>query len=180
MTNSSLQWCPSTNLSALLRAVSRDTSLPRPTVNGAIPHGLTQPDRAERQFSQATNGQAILDAASDAMGDWVLAAACATADPGIFFPDNGSPDDEAKRICGRCPVRSDCLEYSLRTGPHWGVWGGLNEVERNSLARRRKRGGDWHVTAARPTWPAAWHDPGAAPPARPGRRQRAVVAVHGT
>jgi WhiB family transcriptional regulator, redox-sensing transcriptional regulator len=97
----------------------------KPTGQGGTPTRLT--------------ALAIQDAAPDAMGDWVPAAACATADPGIFFPDNGGPDEEAKRICGRCPVRSDCLEHSLRTGPRWGVRRGLNEAERESLARRGKR-----------------------------------------
>jgi WhiB family transcriptional regulator, redox-sensing transcriptional regulator len=83
--------------------------------------------------------QAIPDAASAAMGDWVLRATCATADPGIFFLAPGDSDAEAKTVCARCPVRAECTEYSLATGPHWGIWGGLNEDERNALARRRKR-----------------------------------------
>jgi WhiB family transcriptional regulator, redox-sensing transcriptional regulator len=82
---------------------------------------------------------AIPDAASEAMGSWVLGAACAGADPAIFFPGSGGHDTEAKRMCARCTVWEECREYSLRTGPHWGVWGGLDEKERKALARRRKR-----------------------------------------
>jgi WhiB family redox-sensing transcriptional regulator len=78
-------------------------------------------------------------AASDVLGDWILRAACAKADPEIFFPASDGCDAEAKALCASCPVRPDCLEYSLATGPNWGVWGGLNETERESLARRRKR-----------------------------------------
>jgi WhiB family transcriptional regulator, redox-sensing transcriptional regulator len=80
-----------------------------------------------------------LTTASAAMGDWVQQAACAGANPETFFPASGERDATAKAMCASCPVRPDCLEYSLRTGPHWGVWGGLNDTERGTLARRRKR-----------------------------------------
>jgi WhiB family redox-sensing transcriptional regulator len=42
----------------------------------------------------------------------------------------------ALTLCGRCPVRAECLEFSMR---HWrlvgrhGVWGGLVEAERAAL-----------------------------------------------
>jgi WhiB family redox-sensing transcriptional regulator len=82
---------------------------------------------------------AMPDGASEAMGDWVLAAACATADPEIFFPTPGKPGLKAKKVCARCLVRPDCLQYALASGQDWGVWGGLDEAERQRLARRRKR-----------------------------------------
>jgi len=82
---------------------------------------------------------AILSTASTVMGDWVRQAACAGANPETFFPASGERDATAKAMCASCLVRTECLEYSLRTGPHWGVWGGLNEAERGTLARRRKR-----------------------------------------
>jgi WhiB family redox-sensing transcriptional regulator len=43
---------------------------------------------------------------------------------------------QALALCGRCPVRAECLEFSMR---HWrvagqhGVWGGLVEAERAAL-----------------------------------------------
>lgn len=37
---------------------------------------------------------------------------------------------EAKRICGNCPVRLDCLQYALDTEERFGVWGGSDEVTR--------------------------------------------------
>jgi len=82
---------------------------------------------------------AIPSTTSAAMGEWVRQAACAGANPETFFPASGEGDVTAKAMCAGCPVRPDCLEYSLRTGPHWGVWGGLNDTERVALARRRKR-----------------------------------------
>lgn len=35
----------------------------------------------------------------------------------------------AKRICFQCPVRAECLDYSLNHEP-FGVWGGFDERER--------------------------------------------------
>jgi Transcription factor WhiB len=34
-------------------------------------------------------------------------------------------------------VRVQCLEYALAVGETHGIWGGLNELERRRLARRR-------------------------------------------
>ncbi|MET8546727.1 WhiB family transcriptional regulator, partial [Kitasatospora sp. NPDC004799] len=45
----------------------------------------------------------------------------------------------AKMICAGCPVRTMCLANALeRREPH-GIFGGLNESERNSLLRRAAR-----------------------------------------
>lgn len=40
--------------------------------------------------------------------------------------------NEAKAICRSCPVREECLEYSLRWEP-WGIWGGYDERERAEM-----------------------------------------------
>ena len=50
---------------------------------------------------------------------------------------------DAIAVCVACPVRAECLEYSLRHGSDFGVhgvWGGMVEGERR-LLRRRWRGG---------------------------------------
>lgn len=46
---------------------------------------------------------------------------------------------EAKAVCGDCPVRLECLEYSFETDQRHGVWGGLTEYERRQLKARPKR-----------------------------------------
>jgi WhiB family redox-sensing transcriptional regulator len=71
--------------------------------------------------------------------------ACSPVDPDEWFPI--SPDvararTEAARaiaVCTTCPVRADCLEFSLRhafDAGAYGVWGGLVERERRTLRRR--------------------------------------------
>ena len=53
---------------------------------------------------------------ADLIGDapeWQERALCSQTDPEAFFPEKGGSTREAKRICSRCEVRADCLEYAL-------------------------------------------------------------------
>ncbi|WP_030749043.1 WhiB family transcriptional regulator [Streptomyces griseus] len=82
------------------------------------------------------------------MEGWRTAAACQEVDPDLFFPvGSGAPalaqEEEAKRVCRRCPVREPCLGAALaQPRPPSGVWGGLTEAERRSLVRRARRRAD--------------------------------------
>ena len=77
--------------------------------------------------------------ASDRLA-WMTAAACRAPgiDPGVFFPGRGEDYARAKAICEACPVRAQCLDYAM-TPPRekHGIWGGLSERGRRSLARRQ-------------------------------------------
>lgn len=70
---------------------------------------------------------------------WTIDAACANADPSLFFLDLGRPATAAKAICAGCPVRVDCLDFALASKERFGVWGGMTEKERRVEARRRKQ-----------------------------------------
>jgi WhiB family redox-sensing transcriptional regulator len=75
---------------------------------------------------------------------WIAGAACIGEDPELFFPVGSAPPaleqvDRAKRICGGCPVRAECLEWSLVTCQDAGVWGGLDEEQRREIRRARRR-----------------------------------------
>lgn len=72
--------------------------------------------------------------------DWHRAAACADADPALFFPATGGDATlqvrAAKRICQGCPVRSACLADVMaweRPTRRHGVVGGLSAPERQRL-----------------------------------------------
>ena len=67
--------------------------------------------------------------------DWWLSAACAQTDPELFFPDKGDRPREAKKVCTRCAVRAECLDYALAQDRVYGVWGGTTERERRRLLR---------------------------------------------
>ena len=64
--------------------------------------------------------------------------ACRGTDPNLFFPDRGESLEPAKRICGECVVRDECLEHALLNGERFGVWGGTSERERRRLRRTRR------------------------------------------
>ena len=44
---------------------------------------------------------------------WQTDALCAQTDPEAFFPEKGGSTRDAKKVCGACNVRSQCLEYAL-------------------------------------------------------------------
>lgn len=68
---------------------------------------------------------------------WHVDAPCSQADPEAFFPEKGESYAGAKRICGRCDVREQCLEWALDNRERFGVFGGLSERERRSLLQER-------------------------------------------
>ncbi len=87
-------------------------------------------------------------------------ARCADSglDPDQWYPVSIEPARARREaaaavaVCASCPVRSQCLELSLR---HWdigqhGVWGGLVATDRAHLRRRRPAGG---ADAAGPPYP---------------------------
>lgn len=70
--------------------------------------------------------------------DWRLRAACRHMNPELFFPEGtaGRALDAAvlaKRICGTCPVRAQCLDWAVDHSAAFGIWGGLSETERRDL-----------------------------------------------
>ncbi|MTV26030.1 WhiB family transcriptional regulator [Nitriliruptoraceae bacterium ZYF776] len=76
--------------------------------------------------------------------DWRTNAACTDEDPELFFPIGTTGPaveqaDAAKRVCARCDVREQCLEFALAANQDAGVWGGLTEDERRTLKRARQR-----------------------------------------
>lgn len=67
---------------------------------------------------------------------WLDSALCAQVDPDVFFADRGGSTREAKKICSRCPVRTECLQDALDRGDvDYGIIGGLTPRERRRLKR---------------------------------------------
>ena len=76
--------------------------------------------------------------------DWRHKAICRDEDPELFFPvGNSGPAlaqiADAKLVCNRCPVTTECLTWALESGQDAGVWGGMSEDERRALKRRNAR-----------------------------------------
>ena len=70
---------------------------------------------------------------------WRQRAACRGAAPDTFYPVSEEDAEEAKAICGGCPVREACLEHALAHRERDGVWGGATERERRRLLRQRRK-----------------------------------------
>jgi WhiB family transcriptional regulator, redox-sensing transcriptional regulator len=76
---------------------------------------------------------------------WREAAACRAGSAVHFFapahferkPEKDAREGAARALCRACPVQPQCLEYSLAVHEPHGIWGGLNELERHRLLRRR-------------------------------------------
>lgn len=74
--------------------------------------------------------------------DWRDAALCRSDlyDPELWFPkgtDAASVDaeQEAVRICRRCPAMAACRDWAIKTRQDHGVWGGLTAQDRADLRR---------------------------------------------
>ena len=80
-----------------------------------------------------------------AIQDAPYAPPCMVTDPELWFPshDEDYTPRMAKKFCGECPVRQQCLEYALKVNEQYGVWGGLSVKERLAL-RDRGRGRQPH------------------------------------
>ena len=64
-------------------------------------------------------------------------ANCASTDPDLFFPESGESViiPTVVAICAACDIKTECLDYALRTDQEYGVWGGATQTQ---LAQLRK------------------------------------------
>jgi WhiB family transcriptional regulator, redox-sensing transcriptional regulator len=72
--------------------------------------------------------------------DWAVSALCKKHPEVDFFPPDGSGVTAAQRICEKCPVRAECLEYALSNQIEHGVWGAVSERGRRKMIQDRRRG----------------------------------------
>ncbi|MEZ0068937.1 WhiB family redox-sensing transcriptional regulator [Streptacidiphilus sp. MAP12-20] len=77
---------------------------------------------------------------------WHTGAACRRDEAGLFFAPSKEPtaarlarEEQAKRVCARCPVLLECREHALIMPEPYGVWGGLTAAERRVVLARRRR-----------------------------------------
>lgn len=74
--------------------------------------------------------------------NWRRAARCRVADAdGLFV--RGRHQRDARRFCGTCPVRTECLAHALDHRVEIGVWGGMTERQRRALLRERPQVQSW-------------------------------------
>jgi len=78
--------------------------------------------------------------ATESTAWWKPQAACADADPAIFYPDSSDFGTlkAALKYCASCPVVEPCAAYGVRFEVY-GVWGGMSARQRERARRANKR-----------------------------------------
>jgi WhiB family redox-sensing transcriptional regulator len=78
--------------------------------------------------------------------DLPTGAACAGADPDLFFGPDGERQPErdirerkAKAVCASCPIRVQCLDWAIATRAQYGIWGGVDIERETDVVRRRRQ-----------------------------------------
>lgn len=66
---------------------------------------------------------------------WHRDALCIEYPDVTWFPAHGVTGDEAKEICLRCLVRSECLAWAIENKVEYGIWGGLGYRKRLEVAQ---------------------------------------------
>ena len=113
----------------------RSTAKMTGRVGGA---SLTDSEHAEMVVSilmQPDSGEIDLLDVLAHRPSWQSHAACRGMSPSQFFPRTSDEITAAKEVCGRCPVREQCLEMVIDDRRASGVWGGTTETERSRMAR---------------------------------------------
>jgi len=127
----------------------RDTTPPgdkspnRPSAKTPPPISITEPKEKRMNYDvraaiknaaapkTSTRGTANTDLS------WQADALCAQTNPEAFFPAKGDHNVEAKKICGACDVKKQCLTYALANDENIGIWGGLSAIERRRLTKQK-------------------------------------------
>lgn len=77
--------------------------------------------------------------------EWQRWAKCRGQGWETWFPSKQGRDapfvvtEEARKICGGCPVRKACLDFAIDNNIDFGVWGGESVNARQRIRRERKR-----------------------------------------
>lgn len=69
---------------------------------------------------------------------------CMKYDPELWWPLSYTAStlpqiNQAKALCYRCDIRTECLERAMGRGEREGIWGGYTPEQRWELLRARNR-----------------------------------------
>lgn len=127
------------SVTALSEAPSRRTGTPSPeTSTPETSRPTTAEPRSAESATTTWLGLPALVPTEEIEGElaWQVDALCAQTDPEAFFPEKGGSTRDAKKVCGACTVKQECLDYALGNDERFGIWGGLSERERRKLRKR--------------------------------------------
>jgi WhiB family redox-sensing transcriptional regulator len=66
---------------------------------------------------------------------WMALAACRGEPTSTFFVEAGGNLTQARELCARCSVRSECLDYALEDCELVGCFGGTSQRERRAMRK---------------------------------------------
>ena len=73
--------------------------------------------------------------------DWQAGAACTGIGTEVFYSPEDAPNQvpfaTLARVCGTCPVKSECLNHAIKH-EEFGYWGGMSERSIRMI-RKEKR-----------------------------------------
>ena len=74
---------------------------------------------------------------------WIDDAKCGSQVDDWQWFDHTTRDEptamaDARKVCGSCTVRVECLEFAIRTDAH-GIWAGTTVEDRKRIVRNRAR-----------------------------------------
>lgn len=97
---------------------------------------MTGPDESETHISTV----GLVDAGSATGTPAGRELPCRLEDPDLWFANSPAELEQAKALCGGCPIRRRCLAAALDRSEPWGVWGGEIFDHGVVVARKRPRG----------------------------------------
>jgi WhiB family transcriptional regulator, redox-sensing transcriptional regulator len=74
------------------------------------------------------------------MTEWMDSAKCRSIDPDLFHPGetgkwNARSVREALKVCGRCPVSIECLNWAFETEDTYAILGGTTPEMRSQFVK---------------------------------------------
>ncbi len=97
---------------------------------GAVSLGMPTFRTANNPFMAAPD-----DSRWEGQEAWKDLGLCNQVGQDGFYLEKGESPRDAKKVCGYCEVKPECLQYALDNGERFGVWGGMTERERRKLKK---------------------------------------------
>jgi hypothetical protein len=65
----------------------------------------------------------------------MLFSSCYGLDASVWYPSKGGDTAKARKICDRCYVKNECLQYALEHHEVHGIWGGKSYRQRLKILK---------------------------------------------
>nr|WP_254712344.1 WhiB family transcriptional regulator [Serinicoccus kebangsaanensis] len=94
---------------------------------------MYRPARRHQQADETTGSPYLVSGGTDDLP-------CREHPADLWFAELPADVEQAKELCGPCPLREVCLAGALERREPWGVWGGQLLLQGRVVPRKRPRG----------------------------------------